>query len=69
MKLGLHITTLCKPSPSPLIDVCDLLSRWVFLKEENSQDHTYPVGLAYQGKDIVFRFIIEYSSLRDFGPY
>ncbi len=25
--------------------------------------------LAYQGKDIVFRFIIEYSSLRDFGPY
>jgi hypothetical protein len=28
-----------------------------------------PVGLAYQGKGIVFRFIIEYSSLRDFGPY
>jgi hypothetical protein len=28
----------------------------------------YFVGLAYQGKDIVFRFIIEYSSLRDFGP-
>jgi hypothetical protein len=26
------------------------------------------VGLAYQGKDIVFRFITEYSSLRDFGP-
>jgi hypothetical protein len=26
------------------------------------------VGLAYQGKDIVFRFIIEYSSLRDFAP-
>ncbi len=26
------------------------------------------VGLADQGKDIVFRFIIEYSSLRDFGP-
>jgi len=24
---------------------------------------------AYQGKDIVLRFIIEYSSLRDFGPY
>jgi hypothetical protein len=23
-------------------------------------------GLAYQGKDIVFRFIIEYGSLRDF---
>jgi hypothetical protein len=27
------------------------------------------VGLAYQGKDIVFRFIIENSSLKDFGPY
>jgi hypothetical protein len=26
------------------------------------------VGLAYQGKDIVFRFIIEYSNLMDFGP-
>jgi hypothetical protein len=26
------------------------------------------VGLAYQGKDIVFRFIIEYSSLRYVGP-
>jgi hypothetical protein len=26
------------------------------------------IDLAYQGRDIVFRFIIEYSSLRDFGP-
>jgi hypothetical protein len=26
------------------------------------------IGLAYQGKDIVFRFNIEYSGLRDFGP-
>jgi hypothetical protein len=26
------------------------------------------VGLAYQGKDIVFRFSIEYSSLMDFSP-
>jgi hypothetical protein len=26
------------------------------------------VGLAYQCKDIVFRFIIEYSRLMDFGP-
>jgi len=25
-------------------------------------------GVAYQGKDIVLRFIIEYSSLMDFGP-
>jgi hypothetical protein len=29
--------------------------------------HAYNfIGLAYQGKDIVFRFIIEYSSFRDF---
>jgi hypothetical protein len=27
-----------------------------------------PFGLAYQCKDIVFKFTIEYSSLRDFGP-
>ncbi len=26
------------------------------------------VDLAYRGNDIVSRFIIEYSSLRDFGP-
>jgi len=26
------------------------------------------VGLVYQSKDIVFRFIIEYNSLMDFGP-
>jgi len=26
-------------------------------------------ALVGQGKDIVFRFIIEYSSLRDFGSY
>jgi hypothetical protein len=26
------------------------------------------IGVAYQGKHIVFRFIIEYSSLMDFGP-
>jgi hypothetical protein len=31
--------------------------------------HSYLLAFAYQGKDIiVFRFIIEYSSLRDFGP-
>jgi hypothetical protein len=27
------------------------------------------VGLALVGKDIVFRFTIECSSLMDFGPY
>jgi hypothetical protein len=26
------------------------------------------IGLAYQGKDIVFRFIVEYNSLMDFAP-
>jgi len=41
-----------------------LLSVCVFL-----QSMERFVGLAYKGKDIVFRFIIEYSSLiRDFGP-
>jgi hypothetical protein len=35
---------------------------------ETSFEHKAFVGLAYQGKDIVvFRLIIEYSSLRDFG--
>jgi hypothetical protein len=39
------------------------------LPELSEQFFTLPfVGLAYQGKDIVFRFIIEYSSLMDFGP-
>jgi hypothetical protein len=27
------------------------------------------IGFPYQGKDIVLRFIIEYLSLRDYGPY
>ncbi len=27
------------------------------------------IGIAYQGKDIVFRFIKEYSSLSNFGRY
>jgi hypothetical protein len=31
--------------------------------------YVFFVGLAYQGKDIVFRFIIEYSRLMDFGPH
>jgi len=31
---------------------------------------SFIVGLAYQGeKDIAFKFIIEYSSLKDFGLY
>jgi len=37
---------------------------YLYIKEGNIL-----VGLAYQGKDIVFRFIIEHSSLRNIGPY
>jgi hypothetical protein len=29
----------------------------------------FVVGLRYHGKDILLRFIIEYSNLRDFGPW
>jgi hypothetical protein len=41
-----------------------------FFKELDPNQAKIPgfIGFAYQGKDIVFRFIIEYSSLRDFGP-
>jgi hypothetical protein len=39
------------------------------LSKPNEGDIFPFVGLAYQGKDIVvFRFIIDNSSLRDFGP-
>jgi hypothetical protein len=30
--------------------------------------HIEFIGLASQGKDIVFKFIRKYNSLRDFGP-
>jgi hypothetical protein len=40
----------------------------VHVTKKNAHFITLFVGLAYyQGKDIVFRFIIEYSRLRDFG--
>jgi hypothetical protein len=42
-----------------------LSMRWM----SRSKTHELFVGVAYQGKvDIVFRFIIECSSLIDFGP-
>jgi hypothetical protein len=43
-------------------------TRYLILIElqDRSYECTTFVGLAYQGKDLVFRFIIEYSSLRDF---
>jgi hypothetical protein len=41
--------------------------------EEEDKGYIIPasfIGLGYQGKDIVYRFIIEYIvALRDFGPY
>jgi hypothetical protein len=36
------------------------------VKVSRSEVLSFVVGLAYQGKELVFRFIIEYSSLRDF---
>jgi hypothetical protein len=43
---------------------------WPLQMSKNIQNnmHLLCVGLALVGKDIAFRFIIEYSSLRDFGP-
>jgi hypothetical protein len=45
--------------------VCN--NNWVFLFSKN---HNVPcfVSLAYQDKDIVFRFSVESSSLMDFDP-
>jgi hypothetical protein len=40
----------------------------VWLVKHEVFTHQILIGLAYQVKDIVFRFSIEYSSLRDFGP-
>jgi hypothetical protein len=42
---------------------------WVGLQNPALDWSRWFVGLAYQGKDIVLRFIIKYSSLRDFGDY
>ncbi len=44
------------PVPKPI-------KKWLFCCV---QRYSYFVGLGYQGKDIVFRFIKEYSSFRDF---
>jgi hypothetical protein len=40
----------------------------VFFFLRSSRKRNFFVGLDYQGKDIVFKLIIEYNSLRDFGP-
>jgi hypothetical protein len=42
-----------------------------FLKHIGSshlESAIFMFGIAYQGKDIVFRFLIEYSSLMDLSP-
>jgi hypothetical protein len=43
-----------------------LLTKWVVLVAEIVVSSLFE---QFIGKDIVFWFIIEYSSLRDFGPY
>jgi hypothetical protein len=40
-----------------------MLGRKERVEEELINEFFFLVGLAYQGKDIVFRFIIEYISL------
>ncbi len=45
---------------------------WYFELQTTSSSCTVEllfIGLGYKGKDSVFRFITEYSSLRDFGPW
>ncbi len=44
---------------------------WVFVLPRALTPHLKKlfIGLAYQGKDIVFRYITKYSSLRDLSPY
>jgi hypothetical protein len=42
---------------------------WVPAQQESFVGLAYYQGKARQGKEIVFRFIIEYSSLSDFGTY
>jgi hypothetical protein len=36
--------------------------------KKSIEGHNGFAGLALVGKDIVFKFIIDYSSLMDFGP-
>jgi len=47
---------------------CILHLYWSCLPRHGSHVFYTFIGLAYQGKDIVFRFNIEYCGLMDFGP-
>jgi hypothetical protein len=72
---GLHASNTC--STFTILAVIQSFSiNAVFFQNQpaaglNAQGSRNLLALqAYQeGEDIVFRFIIEYSSLRDFGPY
>jgi hypothetical protein len=61
--VGNGLVEVLSPSPSPN----NPPSFGIHSINSHKIVHTIFVGLAYQGKDIVFRFILEYSSLRDFG--
>jgi hypothetical protein len=59
-----------KLNPMPLDT---LVVHWIFeekfnVKKGPIQGFNQFVGLTYQGNDIVFKFIIKDSSLKDFGP-
>jgi len=60
--------TITKDTPKSLNYISGLCNSKT-KKNSNCLTNIEFIGLAYQGKDIVFKFIIEYSSLRDFGPY
>jgi hypothetical protein len=44
------------------------LKKRIKIKMKFNYFYFHICGLAYKDKDIVFRFIIKYNSLRDFGP-
>jgi hypothetical protein len=62
------VTNCCKTYWKFSCQISIICDYGVKTKKNSSLENTF-VGLALVGKDIVFRFIIEYSSLRDFGPY
>jgi len=60
------VAKLLQPTlPLPLMLQRPYEQQTLAIKPQNLHK-AYFVGFAYQGKDIVFRFIIKYSSLREF---